>query len=82
MSEPGDTGWADRPRVQRVFRIALYVACAGLLAAEFLIHRHAYNRVEAIPLLYAMYGFAALLAAVTIAKGLRRLLKRDEDFYD
>jgi cation transporter-like permease len=82
MSEPSDTGWADRPGVQLLLRIALYVACVGLIVAEFLIHRHAYNRVEAIPLLYAMYGFAALLVAVTIARGLRRLLKRDEDFYD
>jgi hypothetical protein len=82
MSAPDDIGWADRPVVQRLFRIALYVACAGLLAAEFLIHRHAYNRVEAVPLLYAMYGFAALLVAVAIAKGLRRLIKRDDDFYD
>ncbi len=82
MSDPDDTGWADRPRVQRLVRVALYVVCAGLLVAEFLIHRHAYNRIEAVPLFYAMYGFAALIAAVTVARGLRRLLKRDDDFYD
>lgn len=82
MSDPGDTGWADRPHVQRLIRIVLYVVCAGLLLAEFLVHRHPYNRVEAVPLLYAMYGFAALIVAVAVAKGLRRMLKRDDDFYD
>lgn len=82
MSEPNDTGWADRPRVQRMVRLVLYVVCAGLLVAEFVIHRHASNRVEAVPLFYAIYGFAALIAAVTVARGLRRLLKRDDDFYD
>lgn len=82
MSVPDETGWADRPGVQRLVRIALYVACAALLVAEFLVHRHAYNRVEAVPLLYALYGFAALVVAVTIAKGLRRLIRRDDDFYD
>lgn len=78
----GDVGWAERPRNKRVARIALYAVCAALLLAELLIHRHAENRVEAVPLIYALYGFAALVFAVTAAKGLRRLIMRDEDFYD
>lgn len=77
----GGQGWADRPRVQRAIRVALYVACALLLLAELGIHRHAYNAVEAVPFVYALYGFAALWVAVAIAKGLRRLIRRDEDFY-
>ncbi|GAA4854300.1 hypothetical protein [Luteimonas vadosa] len=82
MHDSSDIGWADRPRNQRLVRIVLYVACLGLLMAEFVIHRHAGNRIEALPLVYAIYGFAALILAVTAAKGLRMLLKRDEDFYD
>lgn len=82
MHDSNDIGWADRPRHQRLVRIVLYVACLGVLLAEFLVHRHVENRVDAVPLLYVMYGFAALILAVTLAKGLRRLIMRDEDFYD
>lgn len=80
--EPPDTGWADRPENQRRIRIALYAVCAVLVIAEFLIHRHAYNAVEAVPVFYAAWGFASLLLAVAVAKGLRRLIRRDEDYYD
>lgn len=76
-----ELGWADRPRNQRVIRIALYVLCALLLIAEPLVHRHAYNAVEALPCFYALYGFAALWVAVAIAKVLRRLVGRREDTY-
>lgn len=79
---PEAHGWADRPRNQRVVRIVLYVLCAALLVAELLIHRHAYNAIEGVPFFYALYGFAALWAAVAVAKGLRRAVRRDEDYYD
>lgn len=81
MGGANDVGWADRPRNKRLIRIALYAVCAALLLAELLIHRHAENRVEAVPTIYALYGFAALILAVTVAKGLRLLLKRDQDYY-
>lgn len=74
-------GWADRPGVQRAIRIALYAVCAVLLPVELLVHRHAYNAIEAVPFFYALYGFAALWVAVTIAKGLRKLARRNEDYY-
>lgn len=76
-----DAGWADRPGVQRTIRIVLYAVCAVLLLVELLVHRHAYNAIEAVPFFYALYGFAALWVAVTIAKGLRQLVKRNEDYY-
>lgn len=81
MHDPNSTGWADRPEIKRLIRILLYTVCGGLVLAEFFIHRHAYNAVEGVPLIYALYGFAALIVAVSIAKGMRRLLKRDEDYY-
>ena len=76
-----DAGWADRPRNQRTIRIVLYVVCAVLLLFELLVHRHSYNAIEGIPFFYALYAFAALWIAVAIAKGLRRVVKRDEDVY-
>lgn len=76
-----DAGWADRPRVQRTIRIVLYLACAALLLSELLFHRHSYNDIEGTPFFYALYGFAALWLAVAIAKALRRMVKRDKDYY-
>lgn len=77
-----DTGWADRPENQRRVRIALYAACALLLIVELFIHRHTYNSVESMMFFYALYGFASLVFAVAVAKVLRALVGRDEDYYD
>lgn len=77
-----DHGWADSPRNKRLIRTALYAVCLVLLVADLLVHRHTYNSLEQVPLFYALYGFAALIFAVLVAKGLRALVKRDEDYYD
>ena len=44
---------SDKPEISiagRRFIRALLVICAGLLVAEFIIHRHAYFALEATPL--------------------------------
>lgn len=75
-------GWADRPANRRLIRRVLYVACALLVAADFLVHRHISMPAERIPVFYVLYGFAALVGVVMAAKGLRLLVKRDEDYYE
>lgn len=79
---PQDHGWADIHENKRRVRVALYAVCLLLLVLDLFIHRHTYNTLEQIPLFYALYGFAALVFAVVAAKGLRALVKRDEDYYD
>jgi len=76
------TGWADKPENRRLVRITLYVACVLLVAADFLVHRHVEMPAEKFPAFYALYGFVALVTVVMAAKGLRRLVKRDESYYD
>lgn len=78
----GKTGWADKPENKRRVRIVLYVACVLLVVADFLVHRHVEMPAEKLPAFYALYGFVALVAVVLSAKGLRRLVKRDEAYYD
>ena len=75
-------GWADKPGNQRLILRVLYVACAVLFLADFVIHRHIYTDIERIPAFYALYGFVALVGVVMAAKGLRLLVKRDEEYYD
>lgn len=78
----GDSGWADNPGVKRRIRLVLYGVCAVLLLAELFVDRHPENALEALPEFYALYGLVSLIAAVLAAKGLRRLVGRNESYYD
>ena len=44
--------------------------------------RHAERGWEGWPGFYPMYGFVACVALVLVAKQLRKILMRDEDYYD
>ncbi len=74
--------WLDRPEnVTKIVR-ALWVACAALVLAEFFYHKHPYFGFDGSFAFYAVFGFAAYCFIVLSAKGLRRLIKRDEDYYN
>lgn len=79
MSEP--RRWLDEPRnVTRLVGV-LYAACALLLGADLLLHKHAHFAFENWFGFYAFFGFTAYCAIVLSAKLLRRLLRRDENYY-
>jgi len=72
----------DKPEnVRRLLRI-LYLACALLLAADLFVHRHVAHSWESLWGFYAFFGFVACVLLVLLAKQLRKLLKRPEDYYD
>lgn len=81
-SDKHDTGWAENPVIRRRIRNAIYGICGLLVVADFIIHRHTYMPLEKIPAFYALYGFIALVGVVLLAKLLRKLVGRDEDYYD
>jgi Na+-transporting methylmalonyl-CoA/oxaloacetate decarboxylase beta subunit len=66
----------------RRFIRALLVICAALLVAEFIIHRHAYFALEATPLFFALFGFAAFCIVVGGGVMLRKFVMRASDYYD
>ncbi len=71
----------DNPRnVKRVLHI-LYAACAVTLLLDFVIHRHVMHRWEHLWGFYAVYGFVACVLLVLIAKEMRKVLMRSEDYY-
>jgi len=70
-----------KENVKRVLHV-LYVICALLLVADFIIHRHVIHDWEKISGFYALYGFVACVTLVLIAKGLRKLVMRREDYYE
>lgn len=81
MKKQNPVGWADRPEVRQAIRYALYGLCALLLLAELLVHRHTVMPLEKLPGFYPLYGFLSLITVVLLAKGLRRLVGRPEQYY-
>lgn len=71
----------DPDNVKKVLRI-LYVICAGLVFVDFIYHRHIVHPWEQLWGFYAGYGFVACVLLVLVAKQLRKLVMRDEDYYD
>ena len=89
MSESQDTTtntekkhlFDDPKNVTWVVRILFFV-CAVLALADLFVHRHVSHALESLPGFYAFFGFVACVVLVLIAKEMRRVLMRDEDYYD
>ena len=72
----------DKPEnVNFVLRI-FYAICGLLVAADIFIHRHTIHSWEDIFGFYTIYGFVACVALVLTATQMRKVLMRDEDYYD
>ena len=72
----------DKPKnIKRMLGI-LYLCCALLLVADLFIHRHVTHAWESLWGFYALFGFLACVVLVLLAKQLRKILKRPEDYYD
>ncbi|WDE09036.1 hypothetical protein SG34_030125 [Thalassomonas viridans] len=71
----------DKPEnVRRVIRL-LVAVCVLLFGLDFILHRHSSHPWEYIPGFYAYYGFIGCVLLVVIAKWLRLVVKRPEDYY-
>jgi len=72
----------DNPRnIKRVVR-ALYAACLLAFLADFIVHRHVDHPWESLFGFFGVYGFVACVILVLVAKQLRKILMRGEDYYD
>ena len=72
----------DNPRnVDRLLK-GLYAICIILIIADFIIHRHTTMAWEKIPAFYAVYGFTACVVLVVVAKMMRKVVMRKENYYD
>lgn len=77
-----DRRWLDEPRnVTRVV-YGLAVLCVLALGADLFYSKHPHFGFEAWLGFYAVFGFVCSLALVLTAKQLRRVLRRDEDYYE
>jgi len=75
-------GWFDEPKnLNRIFWV-LAGLCAALAIADLVIHRHGHFSYEDMPAFYCAVGFLAFFLIVLAGRALRRVLQRDEDYYD
>ncbi len=68
--------WLDDKRNVDKIVVALVIVCAGLLGADLFYHKHVHFAFE------GWFGFFCCVALVLAAKEMRKLVKRDEDYYD
>lgn len=78
----GDGNWLDRPEnVTKIYR-GLIAFCAFLVIAGFFVGGHGELAVLHLPAFYGIFGFIAFVFIVFAGIGLRKLVMRDEDYYD
>lgn len=72
----------DKPEnVSRLLN-GFYAICGILFLLDFVITRKTYHPWEWFWGFYALYGFIACVVLVIIAKEMRKVLMREEDYYD
>jgi protein-S-isoprenylcysteine O-methyltransferase Ste14 len=83
--KPGSKGerryWLDEQRNVDKIYYGLLIVCAALAAADLFYEKHAHFAAENWFAFYGVFGFVACAGLVLAAKELRKLLKRDEDYY-
>lgn len=72
----------DLNRLGSRFTSFLLVIAVILLVVEFLVHRHGETHLEESFMFPAIFGFIAFIFIVEVGKILRRLIMRDESYYD
>jgi len=78
----GKKYWLDDHRnVDRLVHW-FYAICAVLIAIDIFVPKHGPFAIEHVFGFYGFYGFVACVALVLIAKQLRCVLMRPEDYYD
>lgn len=80
--EQNKPGFFDKPEnISKILKV-FYTICVLLVVADFIVHRHIYHDWENVPAFYAIYGFVGCVILVLIAKVMRKVLMRGEDYYD
>lgn len=74
--------WLERKRnIDRIV-YALWAIAIALLLIDPLIHKHGKFAIEHLYGFYGIYSALACVVAVLVARVLRGLVKRPEDYYD
>ncbi len=83
MANPTEkSSWIERKaNIRKIYR-GVWGVCALLAIPDLFYHKHIVYKIEEFPAFYGLYGFIVCVGLVLGAKELRKLLKRNENFYD
>jgi uncharacterized membrane protein len=71
----------DKPEnIKRILHV-VYGICALLVVLDFIVHRHTEHPLEGLYGFYPIYGFVGCVVLVLVAKLMRKVLMRDENYY-
>lgn len=68
----------NRQRLRTIFYLSLLI----LLIVDLFVPKHGHFPWEEAYAFYAAYGFIGCVGLIFVAKGLRWLVRRKEDYYD
>ena len=74
--------WLDNPRNVNRIVWALAAICVLLVGAELFYEHHAHYAWENWFGFHAWFGFVTFFGLVLLGKQFRKLVKRDEDYYE
>ena len=74
--------WLDDPANVRRIVWGLVAVCVFVVAADLFYKKHAHYGLENWLGFDGAFGFVSCVFLVLTAKRLRKILKRDEDYYD
>ncbi len=72
----------DKPQNVKLVLRVFYALCAIVLLLDLVYHRHVIHAWENLWGFYGLFGFLACVALVLIAKEMRKVVMRREDYYD
>lgn len=82
VDHSGKKHWLDHPANVNKLILALVAICALLVLADLFYHKHVHFAFETWFGFHAWFGFGMCVALVLIAKELRKIIKREENYYD
>ncbi len=74
--------WFDDKRNAHKLFWAVVVLCACLFLADAFYHKHVVFDFENWFGFFGLFGFSVSFALVLVSRELRKILMRDEDYYD
>ena len=82
MKPKNELTFLDSAKNRRKVRQYFYISLGILLIVDFFIPKHGHFPWESAPEFFAVYGFVACVSLIFVAKLLRLLVRRKEDYYD
>jgi len=73
--------WVQSPRAANGVMVGLVLVCLVLAGLNFTYDSHGKLSVEHIPVFFGLFGFVGFTGLILLARVLRALIKRPEDFY-